>query len=323
MKRNKLLLSAGVSVLVIILLSVVQLKVARPMLLAERFVDDAGWVEIITLSLYAAFLMYNMLDKSKQKQFRIYSWAVFSIVFFTQLILGLSGVEQCLMTGNLHLPVPAMIIGGPLYRAEISFMTILFLSTVLLAGPAWCSQFCYFGAIDGLASKRKNSKPINHLWKMKWVILLLVVLVSILARIFNVSAGTAAWVGGIFGVIGVLVIVILSARMGAMVNCIVYCPVGTVVSVLKVINPIKITVSPHCTLCMKCVPECKYNALDITALKNGKPQLHCTNCGDCVSACKTDFIYYKLGKLNPNIARNVYLFITVSIHVVFLGLARI
>ena len=44
-------------------------------------------------------------------------WLIFSIIFFTQLILGVAGVDKLLMTGKLHLPVPALIAAGPLYRA--------------------------------------------------------------------------------------------------------------------------------------------------------------------------------------------------------------
>ena len=52
------------------------------------------------------------------------------------------------MTGKLHLPVPMMILAGPIYRGHTSVMSILFLSTLILSGPAWCSHLCYFGAID-------------------------------------------------------------------------------------------------------------------------------------------------------------------------------
>jgi ferredoxin-type protein NapH len=50
---------------------------------------------------------------------------------------------------------PMMILGGPIYRGQLSVMTILFLSTVILTGPAWCSQLCYFGAFDNLAPGAK------------------------------------------------------------------------------------------------------------------------------------------------------------------------
>ena len=68
--------------------------------------------------------------------------------FFGQLALGIFADPIFLMTGKLHLPIPAVILAGPLYRFEGLFMPILFISTLLLSGPAWCSQLCYFGAFD-------------------------------------------------------------------------------------------------------------------------------------------------------------------------------
>jgi hypothetical protein len=40
------------------------------------------------------------------------------------------------MSGKLHLPVPMMILAGPIYRGHLSVMSILFVSTVVLSGPA-------------------------------------------------------------------------------------------------------------------------------------------------------------------------------------------
>lgn len=67
------------------------------------------------------------------------------------------------MGGKLHLPIPAMILSGPLYRAELSFMNILFISTIVLSGPAWCSYLCYFGASDNysVAAKSRAIKTLK------------------------------------------------------------------------------------------------------------------------------------------------------------------
>ncbi len=91
----------------------------------------------------------------------------FSMVFFAQLLLGLAGIEKLLMTGKLHLPVPALIIAGPLFRGEGVFMLILFAATVLLVGPAWCSYLCYIGAWDNYAAtaqKRPGRLPSWRPW---------------------------------------------------------------------------------------------------------------------------------------------------------------
>jgi hypothetical protein len=59
-KKQRLPLS--VFILTFILLAFIQLKVERPMLLAERFLKGGGWAEIFLISLYGAFVAYKMQD---------------------------------------------------------------------------------------------------------------------------------------------------------------------------------------------------------------------------------------------------------------------
>jgi hypothetical protein len=203
-----------VFIITFILLAFVQVKVERPMLLAERFVKGAGWIEIFLISLYGGFVAYKMQDPLNVPYWRKITWTVFSIVFFTQLIIGLSGFEKFLMTGKLHLPIPMMIIGGPLFRGQLSVMTILFISTVILTGPAWCSQFCYFGAFDNIASSGKTSRKIlKNKAAIKSTILFLVILTALLLRWFNVPVLTTTLIASAFGLIGISIMVIFSLKM--------------------------------------------------------------------------------------------------------------
>ena len=169
-------LPAAVFLFVLFLLVPVQLKVENPMLLLERFIPGAGWFEIILIAVYGAIVAYHMQDPSKVQLWRRYTWLAFSILFFSQLVLGLFGFEKFLMTGKLHLPVPMMILAGPVYRGHLSVMSILFVSTLVLSGPAWCSHLCYFGAIDSISSTGKTRRlPIRNKWALKSTVLLLVI----------------------------------------------------------------------------------------------------------------------------------------------------
>ena len=96
------------------------------MILAERFLKGSGWVEILLISSYGAYVSFKMQDPMNVPKWRKITWTIFSVVFFTQLIIGLSGFEKFLMTGKLHLPIPMMILAGPIYRGQLSVMTILF-----------------------------------------------------------------------------------------------------------------------------------------------------------------------------------------------------
>jgi ferredoxin len=315
---------AGVFLLTIILLAFVQLKVERPLILAERFIKGAGWIEIVVVALYGSFIAWKMKERNNVPKWRIITWTVFSFVFFSQLVTGLLGAEMFLMTGKLHLPVPMMIAAGPVYRQEISVMTILFLSTVLLTGPAWCSHFCYFGALDGAASWGKTSrKQIKNKVALKITFLALVIGSAILLRILKIDLLVSTLLAVSFGIVGILVIFLFSTRRKKMVHCIIYCPIGTIVNLLKHVNPFRMRIDKSCTLCMHCTSYCKYDALNQTDIIKGKPGITCTLCGDCLSGCSHNSIIYSFPGMKPEAARNLYLVLTITIHVSCIALARI
>ncbi len=325
MVKKKLGLPAGVFLIVVFLLSFVQWKVENPMLLAERFVKGGGWFEVIVIGLYGALVAWFMQDPAKVSRWRKYTWFVFSVVFFSQLLLGLLVSETFLMTGKLHLPVPMMILAGPIYRGHISVMPILFLSTLILSGPAWCSHLCYFGAIDNLAASGKTTrKPLRYKWALKWTVLLLVIGAAITLRLMKVPVQTATLLAGGFGIIGLGIILTLSRREGRMVHCTTYCPIGTVVNLTSRVNPFRMYIDDKsCTSCMICTSSCKYDALNPIDIKARRPGKSCTLCGDCLSSCHADSIKYSYLKLSPRASRNLYLLITISLHAATMALARI
>lgn len=296
------------------------------MLLAERFLPGfGGWIEILVIAFYAGFIIDRMIQGKNISYWRRLTWTIFTIVFFSQLLLGLLGYERFLMTGTLHLPVPAMIIGGSLFKLKIGFMPILFLSAIIISGPAWCSQLCYFGAMDLQVSKgSKKPKKVKHKNALKMTFLLLVVAGALFLRLFNIDYWIAAWAGAIFGLVGLGIIIFISRKKRMMYHCTVYCPIGTITQYLKFINPFRMYIEPGaCTLCMHCKPHCKYDALHTIDIKNGKPGISCTYCGDCVSSCDTLAIKYKLFNLRDQRAQNAWIIISISLHAIFMALGRI
>ena len=316
---------ASTFVLTLALLSVVQLVVSRPMLLAERFVSGAGWIEAVFLAVYATWLLGKLVGVRTTALWRRRLWTFFSIVFFTQLAMGLLGAERFLMSGDLHLPIPAMIIAGPLYRGEGLFMPILFLSTVLLVGPAWCSYLCYIGSWDlnsAVSRKRPLQLKANRLW-IRVGILSGIVAVALILRQLGVSSLIAMWLGLVFGLVGVGVIVVVSRRFGAMVHCTMYCPIGLAANVLGKLSPFRLRITDGCTDCGACTFKCRYDALRPEDIQARLPGLTCTLCGDCLASCKGQSIEYRFAGLSPHFARTVFLVLVVSLHAVFLGVARI
>ena len=141
------------------LLSIVQVMPKNPLLIGERLFPYGGWIQVILAMLYGGWLCYKMQDRQERPKWRKRAWLLFSIVFFGQLALGIFADPIFLMTGKLHLPIPAVILAGPLYRFDGLFMPILFISTLLLSGPACVASFVTSGhSTHGVPGENWNEK---------------------------------------------------------------------------------------------------------------------------------------------------------------------
>ena len=281
------------------------------------------------LGIYAALLTMKMAGTENTSKIRISIWSAFSVVFFLQLILGISGLESFLMTGKLHVPVPAVVIAGPIFRGERFFMPILFLSTIVLVGPAWCSHLCYIGAWDGAAASaaahvRDSQKKLSDAWKvLRLCLFVLTPVAAIVLRVTGVDGVTAGYIAIGFGLIGIGIMIGVSTRKKLMVHCTSFCPLGLVSNILGKISPFRIKIGDSCTECGRCTAACRYNALKMENIKNRKPAITCTLCGDCLHACRESVLGYRYLRLSPGVSRLVFLCLIVSLHAVFLGVARI
>lgn len=302
-----------------------------PVLLADRFWPGAGWLAILGFALYAAWLVGEFLEPRRHKALRPKVWALFSAVFFGQLALGLLGAGDFLMTGNLHLPVPALIAAGPLFRGGGLFMPILFAATLLLVGPAWCSHLCYIGAWDDQCSRRGGQGPKKPGFvPRRWAVLgragalVLVCAAALVLRRLEVPGATAAALAALFGLAGVGVMLLVSRRMGVMAHCTAFCPMGLVGNVLGRLIPWRVRIdTATCTKCGSCARACRYSALSPPEIEQGRPGLPCTLCGDCIGACPHHSMAYRFPGLSPARARAVFVTLLAALMATFLGVARI
>ena len=310
------------------LLALARAKASVPLLLADRFLPGSGWLEILALALYAAWLAGAFADPARHRRLRPMVWALFSALFFGQLLLGLLGLEDFLMTGRLHLPVPALIAAGPVFRGGGLFMAILFSSTVLLVGPAWCSHLCYIGAWDDQCSRLgpKQPRPVPAAWTL-WGRLTALALTcggALALRLLGVDGLTAVWLAAAFGLLGVGVMLTVSRRLGVMAHCTVFCPIGLIGNVLGRLIPWRVRINQAlCTRCGSCARACRYSALSAQDIEAGAPALPCTLCGDCIGACPHEAMHYRFPGLSPATARAVFLTLIAALSAVFLGVARI
>ncbi len=318
-------LSTVTFILTAIVLGIVHLQVQPPMLLVERFFPNYGWLQIFGLALYAGWMVDKIYITETSRQWRLRLWLGFSIVFFLQLLLGLIGFEKFLMTGKLHLPIPALILGGPIYRGTGFFMPILFGVTVLLAGPAWCSYLCYIGAWDNLAAQNSTRPQKMPGWagKLRLGILVGVIVISLVLRFAGLSISLALGLAIAFGLFGIGLMVFWSRKKGIMTHCITYCPMGLVANWLGKLSLFRIRLDNECTECRACHFVCRYDALSFDDIQKKRPGPTCTLCGDCITSCKGNWIHYSLLKFNPEKSRRIFLSLIIMLHAVFLGLARI
>jgi ferredoxin len=306
-------------------LTLARQKTPLDIILVDRFFPGGGWIIIILLGCYAAWIVGKMLNSANSAKWRRIIWTTFSAVFFLQLFFGLVGFERFLMTGDLHLPIPALIAAGPLYRGDGFFMIILFAVTLVLVGPAWCSHLCYFGAWDNLAATTKLRPGILPKWTKtgKWLICLAVIGTAILLGRSGQPVSLAIAIAAVFGLGGVAIMLFWSRRKGIMVHCTTYCPMGLIANIFGKINPWRIRISPECCKCNKCSRYCRYAALTAETIDKGKVGLNCTLCGDCISGCPQGHLHYSFPGLSHHTARLTFIVVIVVLHAIFLGVARL
>lgn len=317
--------AGGAVLLTVVLLIIGRWKAPYQMIIFDRFIPGSGMTEIVLLGIYSGFITELFLTLKNTSKLRVRMWAGFSVVFFLQFILGISGIDQFLMTGNLHIPVPAVIVGGPVFRGSGFFMVTLFFVTIAAAGPAWCSYFCYFGAWDNVAARRVGkcgSIPTKNIL-IRVLILAIIVFTAYMFRIFSVSEIAAASAAICFGLTGLIIMRMMSAKRGVMIHCTSYCPIGLIAALAGKISPFRIRIEKTCSSCMACSKVCRYGALGNNEIISHKPGLTCTLCGDCVNVCHNNSIHYNFYGLSQKTARALFTVIVVSIHAVFLGFARI
>jgi ferredoxin len=315
----------GAFLLAALLMVAVQLNMEPAGLLAERFLPAAGWWEAFLLAMYAGWLSDRLSAPRQIRKIRPKVWLLFSAIFFSQLLLGLAGFEKLLMTGELHLPVPALIAAGPLYRGGGLFMAILFSASVLLVGPAWCSWLCYIGAWDDRAARSLKRPLTLPRWRpgIRLVILVLVLGTAFLLGRMGVGALTAGYLAAGFGLVGVGVMVVWSRRTGHMTHCTAYCPMGWVATRLAKVSPWRLRISSSCTDCGACTPACRYDALYPDDVQRRIPGEACTLCGDCLSNCPTSSIEYRFPGLGAEKARTLFLVLVTAMHAAWIGVARL
>ena len=304
-----------------------------PLLAGERLIPLPGinGLLIAALAWWGGFCAQGLSDPRTSPSRRRLMWTVFASVFFLQFFLGVTVAVSLLMTGRLHLPVPFMMLSGPVYRGEGIFMICLFCVSVLIAGSAWCSHLCYFGIWDCLSAsssqRRLRPAPVGS-GARDWRLPVLAAAVAVPLILNVLQASYSVVVGAALAFMALAPLMwYMSSRSGGRVYCSSFCPMGLVAGLLGKLSPWRLSVDKdRCTGCMKCAAACQDRAM---ILREGKCEIsyRCTLCRDCLMFCSHGALSLDCTlpvRGRRRISADPACIITISLmHILFLATARI
>lgn len=316
----------------VVLLFLLDALVPFRLLPGERLLPWQGvnGLVILLLAWWGGYCAEGLLNPQTSSRRRRVMWTVFASVFFLQFLLGVTIASSLLMTGRLHLPVPFMMLSGPVYRGEGIFMLVLFSISVLLAGSAWCSHLYYFGVWDCLSasSSRRKGRPVQggeNSRDWRWGFLAAAVGIPLLLSVWGVPLKYAL-AAALAGALAAPFVWKRSSANGVREYCSRFCPMGLAASLLGRLSPWRMRVGEACTGCMKCAAACR----DLAISREGgicRISRRCTLCRDCLSRCSHGAL--GLGMAGPfssvpSARANLYFVTLISVmHVVFLATARV
>ena len=290
-------------------------------LLAERLIPSAGVLQAFAAGAWAAWACGRLAQRRTAFRTRMMAWRLFSAVFFLQFALAAAGWGLFAMTGELHLPVPGVIVAGALYRGSLSFMPLLFVVSALMAGAAWCSHLCYFGSWDAWAAS--FSRPSPHPGPMRWRVLSLVAVAAGALLLTRLPADAAVACGAALGLVMLPVAAFASRRKGYAAYCTLVCPLGLLACALGRLSPWRIRKTPSCTGCGACASACRYGALRASAPKMA-PGASCTLCRACLHVCSRGGLAVSFwGRGAQGMAESALVTLLSAMHALFLFSAMV
>lgn len=324
--------SSIVFFLIFVILTIMHIKIPH-ILLANRFFPSFGIIQGFFIALWGAYLARKLLDKNVAELWRLRAWRIFSTVFFLQFFLALMGYTIFLMGENFHFPIPGMIIAGALYRESGFFMPILFLSSFMLVGSAWCSHLCYFGVWDstnkkGLGYEHVPAKKIFS--ALPYIVFLCMLVFVFICKCYDVPIEVIISLIILLGLIFFPLHFFISRPYGISSYCLYICPLGLIMRFLNKITSHffswHVYFTESCVQCGVCIKSCRYAALSKDGIASKTIASSCTLCRNCMQKCRKNGIALSFCGFKGHDNMNLHTIFTVMItilHALFLAVAMV
>jgi 4Fe-4S binding domain len=270
---------------------------------------------IAVLTTWSVFLTGKMVTTKKRASYRSFYWRLLSIIFFSQILVGVFISSNFLLSGELTIPHPSFFVfSGSHFSRFLSNALLLYFISLVLTGPSWCSHLCWLGSWDQYAAskkKRKISKSSIYLLRL----LFFLFFVAVVLEFFKPNIKAVATLGFVYFIVSILVMAFVSGKYGSMEHCRSFCLIGKLSSIFAKISPfrmVKISTKP--------IPSssCKMGAFDEKPSKNSK-LVNCTLCGDCLDKYGKSDLKMRFFNFSFD-AWPLFISLTIGLHSAFIAL---
>lgn len=318
--------------LIFSLITIIHMKMPHIML-ANRFIPTFGIIQGFLIALWGAYLVTKLSDTKLAEIWRLRAWRLFSLVFFLQFFLALCGYTIFLMGEHFHFPIPGMIVAGALYRESGFFMPILFLSSFILVGSAWCSHLCYFGVWDSATKKGQgyeNMPAKKFFVALPYIVFTLMLIFVFICKHYTVPTELTYSIILLLGLVFFPLHFFISRKYTISSYCLYICPLGLIMRLLNIISARRfswhIYFKDTCTQCGSCIKACRYTAITKDAIASNTIASSCTLCRNCMHTCRKNglalsFCGYKGHKNMP--LHTIFTVMVTTLHALFLAVAMV
>ncbi|MGM0595494.1 MAG: 4Fe-4S binding protein [Myxococcota bacterium] len=277
------------------------------------------------LALYSLTFTLFLSQKNPELRKKNIFWYILSLAFFGQLILGIFYSSQFLKNGNIFIPYPALQIIRPFLNHTGYIYLFIFIISIIITGPVWCSHICPLGIWDyQLGNNKKKVHSPQSIFLVGKILIFLTFIILLQLYLLDVLSLKASVIIS-FALVWVLVVTggILSKKTGYAVHCSSFCPVGFIATQVSRFSLFRIKRGKNSKTSNKNSDKsrlCRYGALKSNN-KTIKPGLQCTCCLDCIDGDQQYRVTFF--KHQGIFVFRVFCALTAAFHTLFLAFVRI